>query len=183
MPPSLAIASPLPRLFDFDEIYSKHAPRVARWAARLAGPRGDVEDLVQEIFFRVHRRISSFRGDCELSTWIYAITENVVRSWRRRDRIRRLFGWDASDVQRLQIASPDPDPAGTLERRRSAELIYRALDGLADHYRNTFIMFEIEGLSGKEIAQLTGVQESAVWVRLNRARAKLATRLAAEVRR
>jgi RNA polymerase sigma-70 factor (ECF subfamily) len=156
---------------------------VARWTARLAGPRADVEDLVQEVFLRVHRRISGFRGDCEVSTWIYAITENVVRSWRRRDRIRRLFGWDASDVQALQLAAPGLDPAGTLERRRSAELIYRALDALADHYRNTFIMFEIEGLSGKEIAQLTGVRESAVWVRLNRAREKLAIRLEKEVRR
>src|SRR5206468_11658292 len=57
----------------------------------------------------------------------------------------------------------------TLERRRSAELIYRALDGLADHYRTVFILFEIEGLSGEKIAELTNTRVATVWVRLNRA--------------
>jgi RNA polymerase sigma-70 factor, ECF subfamily len=182
MAPSLALfATDQP--YDFTEVYSAHAPRVARWVARLAGPRADVDDLMQEVFIRVHRRLSGFRGDCQLSTWIYAITENVVRSWRRRDRLRRLFG-SVDDRAAERLPSREPDPALSLERRRSAALIYRALDELADHYRTIFILFEIDGLSGEEISQLTGVKLPTVWVRLNRARNQLADRLARlEVRR
>jgi RNA polymerase sigma-70 factor (ECF subfamily) len=158
-----------------EEVYRQHMQLVARWASRLAGPGLDVEDLVQEVFLRVHRLLPEFRGDAQLTTWLYSVTHNVVRTRRRRERFRRLFGF-TGDPDRLHVVASGPTPLEALERRRSAELIYRALDGVPEKYRTIFILFEIEGLSGEEIAQLTGVKLATVWVRLSRARAQLVKR-------
>jgi len=161
---------------DIEDIYYAHVAQVTRWVGRLAGPGHEVEDLVQEVFLRVHRRLSSFRGESQLSTWIYAITENVVRARRRGERLRRLCSGGPS-LDDLQLRAPGPTPLEALERRRSNALIYAALDGLAEKYRTLFILFEIEGLPGEQIALYTGISVATVWVRLTRARAKLAARL------
>jgi RNA polymerase sigma-70 factor (ECF subfamily) len=158
------------------DVYRAHVQQVTRWVARLIGPGGDVEELVQEVFLRVHRLLPDFRGEAQLSTWIYAITQNVVRSRRRRDRFRALFRF-GGDFDSLQVASGRPTPVEELERRQAAELIYAALEGLSEKQRTVFILFEIDGRSGQEIADLTGTRLETVWVQLSRARDQLAKRL------
>ena len=59
---------------DLDAIYRAHAGTVARWAAKLAGPGNDVEDLVHEVFLVARRRLPEFRGDAKVTTWLYRIT-------------------------------------------------------------------------------------------------------------
>lgn len=173
-PASDAPSAPGP--LTLDAVYREHAPRVARWAGRLAGPGLDVEDLVQEVFLTVQRLLPSFRGEAELTTWLYRITFNVVRHRRRRERLRRWLGGSADDVAG-QVASTRPTPVEDLERREAEALVYRALDGLGEKYRTVIILFEIEGLSGEEIAALTGTKLATVWVWLHRARAKLLEQL------
>jgi len=90
-----------------EQIYRRHAQQVARWAARLAGPALDVEDLVQEIFLKVHRGRDAFRGDCRLATWLYCITERVVYARRRRERIRRFLG---GTIAADDTPATDPTP-------------------------------------------------------------------------
>ena len=70
-------------------LYRAHAPLVARWAAHLGGPSVDVEDVVHEIFIIVRRRLPEFRGEAKPTTWLYRITERVVRDCRRKERFRR----------------------------------------------------------------------------------------------
>jgi RNA polymerase sigma-70 factor (ECF subfamily) len=161
---------------DVGGLYRAHAQRVTRWASRLAGPGADVEDLVQEVFMVVHDRLASFRGDAQITTWLYRITENVVRHRRRKDRLRRWLGGSAGDVG-AHVASTRPTPVEELERRQAGELVYRALDGLSERHRTLIILFEIEGLSGEEIAELTGCKLASVWVYLHRARAQFGKRL------
>src|SRR5437879_2718197 len=72
-------------------LYREHAPTVARWAARLGGPWVEVEDVLQEVFVVAHRQLPSFRGDSRVSTWLFAITRNVVRQKRERERVRRVL--------------------------------------------------------------------------------------------
>jgi RNA polymerase sigma-70 factor (ECF subfamily) len=158
------------------DVYREHVQLVARWARRLAGPELDVEDLVQEVFLLVHRLLPHFRGDAQLTTRLYSITNNVVRTRRRKERFRRLFGF-TGDPERLRVVASGPTPLEELERRRSTELIYRALDGIPEKYRSVFILFEIDGMSGEEIAALTGVKLGTVWVRLSRARAQVVKRI------
>ena len=152
-------------------LYRAYAQRVAIWVSRLGGPGFDVEDVVQEVFMHVHQRLSSFRGEAQLTTWLYSITHHVVVSRRRKQRLLRWFG--VSDPDAIARAPAVGTPHERLEQRQSAALVYAALDGMAEKYREPLILFEIEGLSGEEIATLTGVKLTTLWVRLNRARNQL----------
>ncbi len=168
---SLTVVRPTDAL-DLDVLYRAHAPVVARWASRLAGPSADVEDLVQEIFLVVERRLSEFRGEAKVTTWLYRITERVVLDARRRDRFRRWFSRARShDIERA-LSSPQSTPVDALERRESSEQVYRILDRMPDKYRTVMILFELEEMSGEEIAAFTGLNPATVWVHLHRARTR-----------
>jgi RNA polymerase sigma-70 factor, ECF subfamily len=163
-------ARPEPR--GLDAIYRAHATDVARWAAKLAGPGADVEDLVHEIFLVARRRLPEFRGDAKLTTWLYRITERIVRASRRRDRFRRWFAQTRQLEIEDAIAPVRLTPVDDLEQRQSKEACYRVLDRMPEKYRTVLILFELEELSGEEIAALTGLKLATVWVRLHRARAR-----------
>lgn len=152
-------------------LYRQHAQTVARWAARLGGPEIDVDDVVQEVFLTVHRLLSGFRGEAKITTWLFRITQNQVRHQRRKMRYRRFLRGTANDVAG-QIISNGPTPSDLLEQRQASATVYRVLDGLSDKYRTAFILFEIERLSGEEIASLLDQKVNTIWVWLHRARAQ-----------
>jgi len=170
--PVLSVAPP-----SFDAVYRAHAKTVSRWASRLLGPGGDCEDVVQEVFIVVRQKLPRFDGRAEITTWLYEITVRVVQDWRRR---RRWWWWATgrgpSPSRGRPHATPSPpgesaqDPVARLEVRERARLFYRFLEGLGEAYRTTFILFELEGLSGERIAEITGTRLGTVWVRLTRAR-------------
>jgi RNA polymerase sigma-70 factor (ECF subfamily) len=173
-PSSLDAANGAPTL---EGLYRAHAPQVARWAANLGGPRLDVDDLVHEVFLVVSRRLGDFQGRSKSTTWLYSITERVTLAARRKarvrdwlDRVRRV------DVE-ATLSPTHPTPLEELERRQALEQVYRIFDRLAEKYRRVLILFEIEGLSGEEIADLTGLKLATVWVHLHRARAHFVTEL------
>jgi RNA polymerase sigma-70 factor (ECF subfamily) len=171
-------ASPSPAApLSFEAVYRAHAKTVSRWASRLLGPGGDCEDVVQEVFIVVRQKLPRFEGHAEVTTWLYEITVRVVQDWRRR---RRWWSWLAghgpSPSRGLPMVRPSlsgegtHDPVPRLEMRERVMLFYRVLDGLGEAYRTTFILFELEGLSGERIAEITGARVGTVWVRLTRAR-------------
>ena len=161
-----------PVVLDLDEIYRSHARTVARWVSHLGGPNADAEDLVHEIFLVADRRLPEFRGDAKLTTWLYRITERVVRGRRRNDRLRRWLGRERRvDLERA-LAPTHLTPIEELERRRAMASVYRILDRLPDKYREVLVLFELEGASGEEIAALTGRKLATVWVHLHRARVR-----------
>jgi RNA polymerase sigma-70 factor (ECF subfamily) len=164
---------------DFEGVYREHAERVARWAARLGGPEIDVDDVVQEVFVAVHKQLAAFRGESQVATWLYRITANQVGERRRRDRIRRWLGGSATDVGG-KLPSPGLSPVEALERREASQRVYKILDQMNERYRTLMILFEIEKLSGQEIANLTGMSLDSVWVGLHRARAQFVKRLERE---
>ena len=164
----------LPPPSSFQEAYRDHAQTAARWARRLGGSDIDVEDVVQEVFLVVSRRLASFRGEARFSSWLFEITRKTVANHRRRQRWRFWrSGPDAENQRSLASApSPLPDPAAELERRQSVELFYRALDQLPERYRTVLVLYEIEGLSTQAIADLRELNLSTVKVQLARARGR-----------
>jgi RNA polymerase sigma-70 factor (ECF subfamily) len=160
-----------------DGLYRAHAGKIARWAAHLGGPRLDVEDAVHEVFLVVGKRLSEFRGDAKVTTWLYRITERVVRGGRRRERLRRWLDLVRRGDVEESLSPPRPSPIEELERRQSREAVYRILDRLAEKYRRVLVLFELEELSGEEIAALTGIKLATVWVHLHRARALFLTEM------
>jgi RNA polymerase sigma-70 factor (ECF subfamily) len=169
MPQRKLPAEPEPR--EIGALYRAHAPTVARWASRLGGPDVDVEDVVQEVFLTAHRLLSSFRGEAKITTWLFRITQNQVRHQRRKLRYRRFLGGSADEVAG-HVASPRLTPVQELEQRQASQTVYKVLEGLSDKYRTAFILFEIEKLSGDEIAALLCQKVNTIWVWLHRARAQ-----------
>jgi RNA polymerase sigma-70 factor (ECF subfamily) len=162
---------------DLESVYRRHGRDVSRWAERLAGPSFDVEDIVHDVFLVVERRLSEFRGDAQLSTWLYEITVRVVQSRRRRRRRRWLWpfggGNEPGGAEVVEIADGRASALEALERRQATSLLYRFLDELDDKYRTAVMLFELEGLSCREIADITGVSVENVWSRVSRGREKL----------
>ena len=157
---------------DAGELYRAHSARVTRWVARLAGPFLDVEDLVHDVFTKVHLLLPTFRGDAQVTTWLYRITENTVISRRRKERVRRWLRREKLEDELVAY----PTPLDEIERREAQRLVYRALEGVSETYRTVFILFELEGLPGEEIAELMDLKLATVWVRLHRARAQFFVR-------
>jgi RNA polymerase sigma factor (sigma-70 family) len=161
-----------PRRDGLDELYACHASDVKRWARRLAGPYADLDDLVHDVFVVALRRRFTFRGDGTLKTWLFRITHHVVRSRMRHGFLRGLLFH--RHEQALIAATPSPStPHEEIERHEQHARLYAALDRMSDAYRTTIILYEIEGLSGEEVAELLGVSVGTVWVRLHRGREQL----------
>lgn len=183
--PSEAMGIPVGSLQpSFESIYRAHVKTVARWAMRLLGPSNDFEDVVQDVFLVVRRRLPEFRGEAEITTWLYEITVRVARDWRKR---ARWWSWitgrgqspsrGRNQVTFVPTAETPEDPQALLEARERTRVLYQLLDELSEAHRTTFILFELEGLSGEQIAKITGTQLSTVWVRLSRARRRFIQRM------
>jgi|GEM_PF-537945 len=164
---------------DLQSVYQRYAGPVSRWAARLAGPGFDIEDIVQEVFLVVRRRLAGFRGDARISTWLYEITVRVVQGVRRKRRRQQWWRSPPNFIQEeggygaFDVADDRLSPLDALERRQATVQLYRFLDRLDDKYRTAVVLFELEGIPCDEIAAITGTSVSNVWARVSRGREKL----------
>jgi RNA polymerase sigma-70 factor, ECF subfamily len=160
------------RAVDTASLYRVHALTVARWAARLGGPAIDPGDVVQEVFLVAQRRLRVFdAGGGQITTWLFRTTEKVVQTARRKQRLRSwLARWTGGPPPGLATAGPDPSEA--LERRQEVESLYRVLDKMPDKQRRVLVLFELEEMSTKQIADLVGARQGTVRVWLFRARAR-----------
>jgi RNA polymerase sigma-70 factor (ECF subfamily) len=153
---------------EFDRIYVEHFQHVSRWARALGGLDADLDDLSQEVFLVVRRKLSSYVGP-SMHAWLYGITRKTVSDYRRRAFFRRLF----SGVNRSLESSPQVertsgvDPFARLEARQAVHEVLKKMTALR---RTAFILFEIEGYSGEEIAELERVPVATVYTRLHHAR-------------
>jgi RNA polymerase sigma-70 factor (ECF subfamily) len=153
----------------FDALYQAHAPSVWRWARRIGGPDTDVEDVVQEVFLRACRGFPSFRGESDARTWLYRITVRFVMRQKRRRRFAWRSAGHADSLDREREAPADEH----LQSREAEALLYRALDSLDARKRALLVAFELQELSGAEIAAALGLKLSTFWVKLHRARVQL----------
>jgi RNA polymerase sigma-70 factor (ECF subfamily) len=160
----------------FDHLYENYEPTVERWVRRLAGPSTDVEDLIHDVFVVALRRRGEFRGEAKVTTWLFRITQFVVRKRRFRQRLRSFLDV-LHRAEAEVVAPPTPTPLELVEQRQQCARLYAALDRLPDKYRTAIILCDIEGAGAEEAGQLLGLTANAVWVRVHRARAMLLERL------
>jgi RNA polymerase sigma-70 factor (ECF subfamily) len=156
---------------DIAVLYRAHERTVMRWAARLGGPDIDVEDVVQDVFLVAKRRLGSFQGPGNVKTWLFRTTEKIVLAARRKRRLRRWLSRSA-EAAAAAMGAPRPTPGEVLERDREIRDVYRVLDRLPKRQRRILVLFELEGLSTQEIADLVGARVGTVRVWLFRARAR-----------
>jgi len=154
----------------FDAVYLAHAQQVARWVTRLGGAGADVEDLTQEVFVVVARRLAQFRHESQVSTWLFGIAARVAANDRRRRRLRRWWFRlvpTLDDHPAVAAGSPSDD----LDRKEGKRRFHEILDRLSERQRRAFVLFELEELSIAEVASLMGLKEGNTRVLLHRARA------------
>jgi RNA polymerase sigma-70 factor (ECF subfamily) len=139
--------------------------------ARLLGPGdADVDDVTQEVFLVVLRRLGTWDGECRLTTWLYGVAWRVTSSHRRRRRLRSFFSFDRDDVVVDEPVDERPSPEQRTIQDQASREVYDVLDRLGEKKREVLILYELEGLSGTEISELLGVAEGTVWTRLHHAR-------------
>jgi RNA polymerase sigma-70 factor, ECF subfamily len=153
---------------DFAEVYDQWFRPVYRWISALGGPRADVEDLVQEVFVIVQRKLASFDGR-NLVGWLYRITERTVRDYRRRAWYRNIF-LRPREVVLDELPASDASSADLLDQRQARERFYAIVARMNRTWRDSFVLFEVQGYSGEEIATLRGIPSATVRTHLHRAR-------------
>lgn len=160
----------------FEQVYDQWFEEVSRWVRALGAREADRDDVVQDIFMVVHRRLPDFDGQ-NVPGWLYQIARRKVRDYRHLMWIKHLFG-NSSVPLADEMLQTGQSPLDQLETRQKTQLFERLLDGLNADQRAAFVLFEIEGNSGEEIARLQGVPINTVWARIHKARKKLQERAA-----
>ena len=154
------------------ELYDRHVDRVYRLAYRLA--HGDPElarDFTQDVFVRAFDRLSSFRGEAALSTWLHSITVSVALNGMRKVNRWRAREAELTETTARSAAVTQSEP-GLRSRLRGA------IRKLPMKYRIVFLMYDVEGYTHEEIGAALDMPTGTSKARLSRARAKLRTELA-----
>lgn len=149
----------------FADIFRDHAPFLWRAAVGLGVPESDADDLCQEVMLVVHRKLPEFDGRA-LKSWLYGICLRLCSDYRRSARVRRERPTDQLPDEALAPTQPDE-----VDGRRAELRLRRVLDGLDDDKRAVFVLFEIEQLTLREIAEATDTPLQTVYSRLQAARA------------
>ncbi|HEX6767163.1 MAG TPA: sigma-70 family RNA polymerase sigma factor, partial [Polyangiaceae bacterium] len=153
-------------------VYAQYCDFVWRTLQHLGARGADLEDLTQEVFVVVHRKLGSFDGNSRVTTWLFGICLRVVARHRRRAYFR-FERQEEEPPERVDASTPE-DRASTNER---ALLLERALEKLGLEHRAVFVLFEIEGHRCEDIAETLGVPVGTVYSRLFKARKHVAKAL------
>lgn len=160
----------------FRFLVAKHQRLVLHIVGRIVRRQEDWEDICQDVFMKVFRKIRKFRGDSKLSTWIATIAYNTSLSYiRSRNRKQELFVDE--DIQSVAGKGIDRRGQKTLEKEEVKQLLLEMIETLPVHYRTVLTLFHLEEFSYKEVGEITGMPEGTIKSYLSRARKMLKERL------
>jgi RNA polymerase sigma-70 factor (ECF subfamily) len=162
----------------FDVLIQKYRERLYAIIYNLTANREDASDLSQEAFIRAFRSIQRFKGDSSFFTWLYRIAVNASLTHLKRTRMRRFFSFEnlSEEVSQSELAEVLADKLRADKPTLIKELqekLNEALQRLSLNHRTVVILFEIEGLSHQEIAQVMECSEGTVRSRLHYAKQQL----------
>lgn len=160
---------------EFQPIYDTFRPKIHRYLARMTGAN-EADDLTQEVFIKVSRGLKDFRGESQLSSWIYRIATNVALDHLRCSS-QMTTGISSIDTEgeeepvrlRGEISSIDQQ----LIQKEMNACIRNVIEKLPEEYRTVILLRELEEFKNNEIAEILQVSLDTVKIRLHRARAKL----------
>jgi RNA polymerase sigma-70 factor (ECF subfamily) len=164
----------------FNILVDRYKNRLINFVYRFVRDYDVAEDIVQETFLRVYRHRHNYKAIANFSTWIFTIAGNLAKSELRRRKRWKLFSVDAVNEDEKKFDIPDdgiqPDRATSVSMLDDS--IQNAIETLQVKYKEALILRDIEGMSYKQIADITGVPVGTVKSRVNRARKKLQKKLA-----
>lgn len=158
----------------FEAIFKAHQKRVYHLCLRMTANVAEAEDLTQEAFLQVFRKIKTFRGDSAFSTWLHRLAVNCVLMRRRRKKLAEIsmetsVSNDKSETQQWEFAVPDLVLAGVIDRIS----LEHAVAQLPEGYRQVFLMHDVLGYEHHEIAEAQGYTVGNSKSQLHKARMKL----------
>jgi RNA polymerase sigma-70 factor, ECF subfamily len=159
----------------FDQLILKYRERVFGVVYNLTANREDASDLTQDAFIKAFQSINRFQGNCSFFTWLYKIAVNTTLSHLRKNRLRSFFSLEKlhEDGTNAQILEQLTDKRGADRDaclRELQEKLNEALQKLSIPHRTVITLFEIDGLSHSEIAEVMGCSEGTVRSRLHYAK-------------
>lgn len=166
----------------FNAIYVQEFPFVWRSLRCLGVRDGELDDAAQEVFVTVHRRLSTFRGDSAIRTWLFGIVRNVAFKHRRRLARKPTTG----QAPPTEAPQPGPGPLERAQDREAAAFVQRFLGRLNDKKRDIFILAVMEEMNITEVAAALSIPLNTAYTRMRSVRADfqkaLARRMGAEPR-
>jgi RNA polymerase sigma-70 factor (ECF subfamily) len=169
----------------FEFLYQMHCRRVYALCLRMAGNPTEAQDLTQDAFLQLFRKIKSFRSESSLSTWLHRLTVNIVLMRFRRKRHPEISldepmaAGDEPATRPFEIGEPDLRVRGTLDR----VMLDRAIKQLPDGYKVMFILHDIQGYAHNEIAEILGCSIGNSKSQLHKARLRMRELLTQRIRR
>ena len=170
----------------FEQLVHAHDLAVLRLALRITGSQSDAQDIYQEAFLKIYRKLGGFRFECSFTSWIYRIVTNLCLDHLRKTRNRRESGTKEVNkegeeydlLNQISDDRPAHNPEQQLLRRELSEHLSRALQTLTPRERMVFELKHFEGLKLRTVSEILNSSEGSVKTTLFRATQKLRSRLA-----
>ena len=154
----------------FEIIYERYHRRTYSLCLRMTSSPTEAEDLTQEVFIQLFRKIGSFRGDSAFSTWLHRLTVNqVLMHFRRRSVKNEKTSEDGEMPEQTVVGSGNPSKMQVVDRIA----LKKAIGELPNGYRNVFILHDVQGFEHEEVARIMGISVGTSKSQLHKARLKL----------
>ncbi len=161
----------------FRELVERYQAKVFSIIYGILRNRNDAEDIAQQVFAKIYFSIGSFDLRSSLLTWIYRITVNECYDYLRKRRVRKLVyesDFSEEDVRRMENAGDRVDESRPMDTALAQrDLVVKLLEKLSEEDRSLILLKEVEGHSVEELAEMTGLNQNTIKVKLFRARQKL----------
>ena len=161
----------------FERVYEDFFDFVYRNTRRLGVPPSAADDVVQEVFMVLHRRLAEYDGRATLQSWVYGILANTVRDYRRSFRRKQAPLVAAERDEQLGPASSRTSPEQRAQLKQDLTLLMQLLDDLPEAQRELIVLADLEQLSVPEICECLGGNSNTVYSRLRVARENLKAKL------
>jgi RNA polymerase sigma-70 factor, ECF subfamily len=160
----------------FEELYRRHSGRLYNLVYRMVGSAPEADDLLQEVFLHAHRKLSSFRGDSSLGTWLYRLGMNHCLDYLRSRQAKMGRATESLDAEGMvEPTSPNPVVPAAISRVD----LERAIARLPEGCRAAFVLHDVEGFDHREVGRILGVSEGTSKSQVHKARMKLRALLSA----
>lgn len=154
----------------FEQLYRRHFRRVYAICLRMIGNPTEAEDLSQEVFIQLFKKIGSFRGDSAFTTWLHRMTVNqVLMHFRKRSTRSEMLTEEGETPVQIVQGTANPNAMPVVDKIA----LEKAISELPPGYRNVFVLHDVEGYDHEEIARMLGFAEGTSKSQLHKARLKL----------
>ncbi len=162
----------------FEMLMEKYQKKVFNIALRLLGNHDDANEVTQEVFIRIFKSMGSFKGESQISTWIYRIATNACLDELRKRKNKWIMSLDEEYHKEngdyiIQVEDDKPTPDVILEQKTLKSAVNNAIDKLSEKYKLIIVLRDIQGFSYEEISEIVKTPVGTVKSRINRARLQL----------